>query len=508
MQPETARVVTRSLLLAAAPVGLAGFLLARQVIASVFAPAAPAPAPLPTDGALDALTLSAPSAPAPTAAPIAAPAALSATDGPVDLSLRLDRGAVAQGGDGLVYVEVKLTGDKLEGATRKPTDLVVVLDRSGSMSGEKFADAKRATNALMDQLMPEDRFALVAFDSSPSVEIGLTSLLAADSRAVPPRYRINTLELGGGTNISGGMELGLAQLKDAAPGRSRRVVLISDGQPTDGDTSDGGLMARARGASSVDATMTAVGVGMDFNEDLMRGIADAGTGNYYFLESGANMARVLGNELLTAAATVASAVEVHVDPGAGVSLVGASGYAIEHSSSDAFFRVGTLYGGQERSVWLTLRVDPSKTGTVDLGEVSVRYQSDDGLHAQGIDHDLAVAVVADPQQALASIDREAWEQRVVTDEYQLTQLAVASAVKAGDKASADRAIADYRSRNSATNAWVGSEKVEQQLQELQRAQAQVDDSFSGEGQAQKQNVYSKRASKQAVDQLRSLGYVN
>lgn len=491
MQPETARVVARSLLIAAVPVGLAGVVVVKHVLGLALAMGAPYEAQLPT----------------PQPAAVALPVVPTSTDGPVDLSLRLDRGAVVQGGDGLVHVEVKLKGDVLAGdVARSPTDLVVVLDRSGSMSGEKFMFAKEAVAALVGQLQDEDQFALVAFDSDAELEIGLTQASAANRTRWTGLAR--ELEIAGGTNISAGLDLGMGQLDRAAPGRVRRVVLISDGQPTDGDTSNTGLIGRARSSAIAETPVTAVGVGMDFNEDLMRGISDAGTGNYYFVETGDNLARVFGNELLTAASTVASALEVHVDPGAGVSLISAAGYPVEHSATDAFFRVGAMYSGQERSIWLTLRVDPSATGPIDLGDIHVRYRADDLIQSASIDHPLAVLVVADPDQALASIDRVAWEERVVTDEYNSTQLAVAAAVKSGNKAEADKAIIEYRTRNAAMNERVGSARVARQLQELSDVQNQVNDSFSGEGQQQKQNVYSKKASKDATDKLRSLGYLN
>ena len=95
-------------------------------------------------------------------------------DGSVRFTAQVDRSAVLAGGDGQVRVELVMGADGGETKgiqPRTPTDIVVVLDRSGSMSGSKLDDARRAVANLVEQLSPRDRFSLVTYESNAQIAI-------------------------------------------------------------------------------------------------------------------------------------------------------------------------------------------------------------------------------------------------------------------------------------------------------------------------------------------------
>jgi Ca-activated chloride channel family protein len=340
----------------------------------------------PVDPTLVAITLGAALAssivPAATPGQVATAAAItgppSSAPGPVRASHRLDRKSVMRGGDGTVRMELVLEGEKLRGTIpRVPTDVIVVLDKSGSMDGDKIRYAKEATAALAGMIEPGDRFGLVTYDDGARFTIAPAS---PDVAGRSTWYRvIDSIGAGGSTNMSGGIDLAREKLtKLSESGRAQRIILISDGLPNRGDDSHAGLVKRAIDTARSEAILTSVGVGNDFNEHLMTAMADAGAGNYYFLEQGHGLAAVFAEEFTTASQTVASALDVTVELAPGVRLVDAGGYPIQVDGNKASFTVGSLFGGQERRMWLTFQAPTDAEGKTDIATVKLSFSDADG----------------------------------------------------------------------------------------------------------------------------------
>jgi Ca-activated chloride channel family protein len=416
-------------------------------------------------------------------------AALSTSNGAVSASASLDRTAVLRGEDGLVRMELVLRAERATdgAAPQLPTDLVVVLDRSGSMNGRKILDAHAAIRQLISQLTPEDRFALVTFATTAELAIPLgfatPEARAAWDRAVAGVYA------GGGTYMSTGLDLGIATLSSArAAGRSPRAIVISDGLAAEPHAV---LRAQAARASAGELTLSAVGVGADFDESLMGALADAGTGNYYYLQDAAQLASVFVSEFETARETVAAGVAVTVEPGAGVQVVDAAGYPLERSAAGATFRPGTLFAGQERRVWISLRVPTDRATEVSLGAIRVDYRDGQERHQLTLDDFPAIACVGDEEQFFANLDADTWAQAVVVDEYNQLRQNVAKLVKGGRKDAALDAIESFRSRNTELNEVVASPSVARQVEAASELEAVVDGAFDGPDAKRKQNLLGK-----------------
>src|SRR5262249_55823244 len=162
----------------------------------------------------------------------------------------LDRSAVLLGGDGVARMELVIGAAAADGAAhaRRPTDVAIILDRSGSMSGDKITHARAAVRELVAQLGAQDRFALVTYSDNAGVAIPLSE--------VDDRQRLNWLatldgiQPEGGTNMASGLDLALDLIeRSRADGRVPHVVLISDGLANQGDASPEGLTRRARRAA-------------------------------------------------------------------------------------------------------------------------------------------------------------------------------------------------------------------------------------------------------------------
>jgi len=399
----------------------------------------------------------------------------------VNFSGQLDRTAVLVGGDGLVRIELAIRGDaSAAGAVeRMPSDLVVILDQSGSMAGEKIYDARAAIHQLISALEPEDRFALVSYSTSAQTTIPLSAV----SDAARGRWRAiaDGISTGGGTNLSSGLDMGLGIIDGSqVGGRIPRVILISDGLANQGDTSSSGLRRRARRAALGEYTLTTIGVGDDFDEQLLATLADAGTGNYYYIESGTDLAKIFSDEFETARESVARGLTVLIHPARGVEVVDAAGYPLERGmEGETVFRPGTLFAGQDRRIWVTLQTQWSSEGTRELGRFALDYTEGDQRRSLQLDESPRVAAVVEEDSFYASVDPESWSRSVIVDQYNDLRRKVAREMKAGHPAAAKMRLEAFRDKTEQMNAQLESPKVTQQLEDLEDLETEVDDQLSG-----------------------------
>lgn len=420
----------------------------------------------------------------------AAPSAAAAGHG-VTLAARLDRSRVMQGGDGIVRAELTLSAAAPEGdAPAVPTDIIVVIDRSSSMSGQKFADAMGAMYALLGRLRPADRLSVVSYSGDARVDVALAP--ATPEAVAGWRGQLGRLSPGGSTNISAALDLADGIVRARESERPARVLLLSDGEPTAGDTGADGLTRRARRAAERGYVLSAVGIGLGFNEVLMAGLADAGTGNFHSLHDEGGLDAILAAEFDASRATVASGLAVELKPAAGVAVVDAAGYPMEHIDGGVVFRPGALFAGQARRIWLTLRVPADQPAdAVDLGAVGLRFAVDGAAQALPPAPLGAVAAVADEAAFVAGLDAQAWERSVVAGRFADIEKKLAVHVRNGE-ADAARALLDtHATQTAALNRVVGSVAVEQHLGEVAARRAALDDAFSGANQAHKRNRFSK-----------------
>ena len=443
------------------------------------------------------------------AAPGGAATAVAATapgNGPVQLAARLDRRAVLASAPGEVRLEVTLTGARGRAANRRPTDFYVVLDRSWSMEGDKIEHARQSVLQLIDQLAADDRFALVSFAGEARLDVELAAVGPTEGGVAdgPRRWRerVAAIELGSGTAISEGLDLALRAAGDRPAGRAARLLLLSDGQANEGDVTAEGLAARARRFAAAGIPVSTLGVGDDFNEELMARLADDGRGNYYYLPGAEQIAGVLAAELAATRETVAEEIEVALRPAPGVQVREVAGYPFAKRADAVVFHPGTLFAGQERRIWVTLGTPAVRSASLRLAGVQASYSSDAGRRSVALPAPIEVACAKTREEAMAAIDRDAWGRAVVEEEYGRLQQEVAASVRAGNREEALRRISAYQARNSAANTYVQSPEVTQNLISLGYLSSQVDDAFSGADQESKQKVLAKERQGSGYDARR------
>lgn len=354
------------------------------------------------------------------------------------LSGRLDRGAVHVGGDGLVHLELIATGTTRPDVAlvRRPTDVVVVLDRSGSMGGDPMEKAVAAIRELVGRLGHNDRFALVTYSNGADLEIPLER--ASTEARTRWATKLNSIGAGGGTNMAAGLdEAHSLVISTRKAGRVARVILLSDGHANQGDSSPDGLARRSGRASSGEYVLTTVGVGEGFDERLMTRLADAGTGNFYYVPHVEVLAEIFSSEFESARETVASALQIRIDTPAGIEVMDAAGYPIERGLGHVVFRPGSLFRGQVRRLWVTLKVPATNAGEVALGDVQMQYRTADGSRRElKLARFPAIAAVVDESQFVAQLDREAIGTHHVEETVNRLRQSVSQLVASGDYAAA------------------------------------------------------------------------
>lgn len=163
-------------------------------------------------------------------------------------------------------------------STRPPATVQVVLDRSGSMDGERLDAAKEALVRLVDRLDPTDCFGVVAFDDEVQVVVPAAGL--TDKAAT--RHAIASLVSGGMTNLSGGLLRGMQEARRVASDGGATLLLLSDGHANAGETDPARLAGVTAGGRDHGITTTTVGIGMDYDELLLAEVARGGQGSHVF----------------------------------------------------------------------------------------------------------------------------------------------------------------------------------------------------------------------------------
>jgi len=400
----------------------------------------------------------------------------------VKITARLIQSNVLKGSAGTFGLSLTLQADKgLMPDTGKPrnVDMVIVLDRSGSMKGRKLSDARKAVLKLISNLTEADRFALVTY--SDGVQI-VSNLQHVDD---PNRKRlvssVQRVRAGGGTNLGSGLQAGIDMLTSAGhSSNAGKVILISDGLANKGITDAGSLGNMAGIAVKREFAVSTVGVGADFNEHLMTTIADHGTGYYYYLENPEAFAEVFEKEFYNTQTTAVSNLAVHIPVKDEMVLVDASGYPVHVQNGYALFYPGTLRSGQTRQLFLTLRVPTDREKTFSLDNIIVRYLHHNQNFETSSDESLTIACITDRHKVHSSIDKLNWADKVLKDDYNRLKQNVAADIKAGKKQQAIKRIENYHREQEAVNEVVGSAKVTQNLdRDISELRTYVEDTFHG-----------------------------
>ena len=258
---------------------------------------------------------------------------------------------------------------------RLPVNLAFVLDRSGSMEGNKIAHARAAILQGIRSLRDEDRFAVVAYDNEIDVVVSTTLATAAAREAAA--QAVARIAPRASTDLEGGWQRGCEQVVEHLSAEAvGRCLLLTDGLANAGVTDHDEIVRRCAAWRERRVATTAFGVGVDFDETLLRRMADAGGGHFEFIESAVQIADFVASEVGEALAITAREAVLVVEAGEGAVVESINDFPCRRDGQAWRVELGSLFGGQCLNPVLRVTLPEGEVGSTR--DVTVYLEDADG----------------------------------------------------------------------------------------------------------------------------------
>jgi len=224
-------------------------------------------------------------------------------------------------------------------------------------------------------------------------------------------------------------------------------------------------MMRAQRIVRRDSVLTTVGIGSDFDERVMTSLAKSGAGAFYYLAKLETLSPLLDAELKTASQTYARGAELSLQLPPSVRLLSATGGTSVQNGDQVVVPVGSLYGEQTSSLWLTLKVPTDQLKDIDVGAISLRYRRGDGLFVARANALPKIACITDEREFQRRIVERVWEHAMLDEELGKGQEALGDAIRSGKPSDVDNAVANA-SRELKLAQNLGNQRVLTRVQAL------------------------------------------
>ncbi|MBX9588598.1 MAG: VWA domain-containing protein [Hyphomonadaceae bacterium] len=327
----------------------------------------------------------------------------------ITLDARLAQPVMQEGRAQKNYLRVALGGCRPEPNTsRTPVNVAFVIDRSGSMNGERIVQAREAAIMAVGRLGPEDIASVIVFDTRADV-------LIPAKKVTDPEYfidRIRRIGVGGSTAIHDGVLRGRSEvLTYMDPRRLNRIVLLSDGQANVGPARVEDFTRLGRALLGERISVSTIGLGLHYNEDLMLQLALASDGNHAFARDPSDLITIFNREFNDVMASCAQTVSIDIDLKRGVRAVRALSRDGVIAANTAQFRLNQVYAATEHYVLLEVEVDAGEAtgGEQDLGAVRIAYTDARSGAALTLGTPIRARFSASEAEARASADTKVGE---------------------------------------------------------------------------------------------------
>nr|WP_320189824.1 VWA domain-containing protein [uncultured Desulfobacter sp.] len=387
----------------------------------------------------------------------------------VTCRVETDRSVLPAGDPQNVILKISLDAPTVpENTTRPRVNIALVMDRSGSMGGTKIQMAKAAAMEALSRLGKDDVFSLITYDTEVSTPVPAQKV--KETRSII--RAIKNIEAGGNTALFGGVSQGAAEIRKNVEGDYvNRVVLLSDGIANVGPSNPSDLGRLGAGLFKENISVTTVGVGTDYNEDLMAQLAQKSDGNTYFAESGRDLPRIFAAELGNVLNVVAKQVVVTITLPSGIEPVEIIGREGRIRGNRIELSMNQLYGGQEKFALVEVRMDGQKEGSsVEIAKADVSYQDPFSMKTLGAQAKATARFSRNKAKIEASTNAQ------VVKDYQLNLNALAQekAIELSDQGKTKEAAKKLRQSAAALRGFAGKYNDEQAFEEAQEAEIQAD----------------------------------
>lgn len=389
----------------------------------------------------------------------------TALSGPLQLQAAFDNDTVSAEQPAPHYLEVLVTASPETDTMRKrlPLNLALVIDTSGSMRDEnKLTSVKQAAIALVNRLRPEDRLAIISYDTRAKVVLP-SSPVRMDQEA---RRLIQSLRADGGTNLGAGLVEGYHQLGEFAGARTiNRVLLLSDGKANVGITSSAELSRMVLQEADAGISLSTFGVGLDFNEDLLAALSESGRGMYYFIDRPESMEAILAKEFNSVERLAAADIKVTVTLAPDLRIEQVFANTFEVSGNTVAVRFGDLAAEERRRMQIRFQPRQHGPGAVDNAAiVQVSYMNPGGGGSGTLSRSIGLAYIKNPQAIAENLDKDIAERSAVF-EANLARKEAALAYDQGEEKRADSIL--NRVKKKLEGFTVRSSKVQQEMTEME-----------------------------------------
>ncbi len=324
----------------------------------------------------------------------------------VKLDVSLANPVLVEGKKQTTYLKIGLTGFEMKGdAQRTPANVAIVLDKSGSMQGDKIKKAREAALMVLDQLNSKDIVSVVAYDNNVSVLVPATK--ASDKTAITAG--INRLSAGGSTALFAGVSKGASEVrKFLAKNKVNRVILLSDGLANVGPDSPGELASLGASLIKEGMSVTTIGLGLGYNEDLMTQLAQRSDGNSYFAETTKDLTRLFKAEFGDVLSVVAQELVVKIHCAKGVRPVRVIGRQADIAAGTTTAFINQIYSSQQKYLLLKVELPAGRKGkSMDVAKVSVSYANMETKTTDTLSSTIAARFTDSEEKVADSVDRDA-----------------------------------------------------------------------------------------------------
>ncbi len=295
--------------------------------------------------------------------------------------------------------------DAPDDAGRAPLNLSLVLDRSGSMRGEKIQSVKDAARALISMLSSKDTLSVVSYAEDVTTLVPPSPVRDRDSVA----RMLDGLMARGGTNLSGGWLQGVAFVEKKRIKKGiNRVLLMTDGLATRGILDTAQLVKMVGKKKRKQIATSTFGFGEGFNEDLLIGMSRAAGGAFYYIEDPDDAPHAFTQELGNLLSVVAQNFSVKLKAQGGAKFLSLlNGYPHTLSDSKVEAQAGDVYAGDARGFMMEMQLPaglPAEGAVVAKGYVE--FDDVSATKRRTIDIVVRATGGADPGERDAAVVRE------------------------------------------------------------------------------------------------------
>lgn len=300
--------------------------------------------------------------------------AASAATSPIEVKAETDRSVFPTRAGSKAYLRITIETSRQASEKRAPMNLALVVDRSGSMSSDrKMANARRAAEMAVDKLGPDDILSVISYDDKVDVDVPTTKV--SDPQQV--KNRIAELEPRGSTAIHAAL---LAAANEVRKFKSRervnRIILLSDGLANVGPSEPEHFVSLGRELASEGITVSTIGLGNGYNEDLMAGLARSADGGHVYAQESEDLANFLSREFDDSLNVVGQDVEIIIKIKDGVRPLRTLGRDAEIHDDRIVYRLGSIGSGKSHVLLAELDVGAGRAeGAADLASVEVNYKA-------------------------------------------------------------------------------------------------------------------------------------